>query len=142
MTRPWCLSLGRRIQFENDVFLKLTTDLARVEFGDDVFVGRGVEFDVSDRVTVGESALIAPGVFITDHSHVHRKGLLIASQGCIASPVQIGADVWVGANAVILAGVQIGDGAIIGAGAVVTGNVDANAIYAGIPARKIADRLP
>lgn len=51
--------------------------------------------------------------------------------------VYIERDVWVGYNATILSGVRIGRGAIIAAGSVVTKDVDAYAIVAGNPARKI-----
>lgn len=48
--------------------------------------------------------------------------------------VEIGNDVWIGANAVILPGVKIGDGAVIGAGAVVTKDVPPYAVAGGVPA--------
>lgn len=48
--------------------------------------------------------------------------------------VEIGNDVWIGANVAILDGVKIGDGAVVGANALVTKDLDAYGIYAGIPA--------
>lgn len=55
--------------------------------------------------------------------------------------VQIGNDVWIGANATILGGVSIGDGAIVAAGAVVTKDVPPYAIVGGVPARIIRYRF-
>jgi PAS domain S-box-containing protein len=49
-------------------------------------------------------------------------------------------DVWVGRGATILSRVHIGKGAVIGAGAVVTGDVPANTIVAGNPARVVRHR--
>ena len=46
--------------------------------------------------------------------------------------VEIGNDVWIGANAVILKGSTIGDGAVIAAGAVVRGHVKPHSLYLGI----------
>ena len=61
---------------------------------------------------------------------------------CERSFLEIGNDVWIGADVIILPKVtKIGDGAVIGAGAVVTKNVDPYTIVAGNPARKIRDRL-
>ncbi len=138
--QPWGLVTGKRCQFEHGVFVKLAANTARIEFGDEVFVGHGVEFDISGHLKVGNHVLFAPGCFITDHFHRHAAGATIASQGCEEFPVSIGDDVWVGAKAVILAGVTIGKGAIIGAGAVVRNDVAPMTIVAGVPARTIGSR--
>ena len=140
VTRPWCLSIGQRVQVEHGVFMKITDDDARLILGDQVFVGCGTEFDVSKDVVIGSNVLIAPGCFITDHTHLHRAEATIASQGCESTPVAIGDDVWLGAHSIILAGVTIGQGAIIAANSVVTGNVDAMTIVAGSPARVVGAR--
>lgn len=55
--------------------------------------------------------------------------------------VEVGNDVWIGANVVILDGVKIGDGAIVGANALVTKELEPYGIYAGVPAKKIGDRF-
>lgn len=54
--------------------------------------------------------------------------------------VNIGNDVWIGADAIILNGISIGNGAVIGAGAVVTKNVPDYAIVGGVPAKIIKYR--
>ena len=55
--------------------------------------------------------------------------------------VKIGSNCWIGAGSAIVAGVTIGDNSVIGAGSVVTGNVPANEIWLGVPARFHA-RIP
>ena len=50
-------------------------------------------------------------------------------------PVEIGNDVWIGANAIILPGVSLGNGAVVAAGAIVTKDVADYAIVAGVPAK-------
>ncbi|MFZ1529820.1 MAG: acyltransferase [Ferruginibacter sp.] len=50
-------------------------------------------------------------------------------------------DVWVGYGSTILSGVSIGEGSIIAAGALVTKDVDPYSIYAGVPAKKVANRF-
>ena len=57
-------------------------------------------------------------------------------------PVEIGNDVWIGADAIILSGVKVGDGAVIGAGAVVSKDVPPYAIAGGVPAKIIKYRFP
>lgn len=49
----------------------------------------------------------------------------------------IGNNVFLGTGSTILGGTNIGDNVIIGAGAVVSGLVEANSVYAGVPARRI-----
>lgn len=56
-------------------------------------------------------------------------------------PVEIGNDVWIGANVIILPGVKIGNGAIIAAGAVVSKDVPAYSIVGGVPAKIIKYRF-
>jgi acetyltransferase-like isoleucine patch superfamily enzyme len=55
--------------------------------------------------------------------------------------IEIGNDVWVGANVIILDGVKIGDGAIVAAGSVVTKEVLPYSIVGGVPAQVIKSRF-
>ena len=138
--RPWCLKIGSRFHAEAGVYLKIVSDEASLEFGDHVFVGRATEFDVIREVSIGDHTVIAPGCFITDHNHGTSPTLGIDQQACIAAPVIIGSDVWLGANVVVVPGVSIGDGAVVGANAVVTHNVPRMAIVVGVPARLLRYR--
>ena len=132
------LTLGTRVEIEHDVFLKIIDGSLQV--GDFTFIGRGCEIDVAQSVTIGAHTLLAPNVFITDHTHNHARAQRLDEQGNRTAPVVIGNDAWIGAHAVVLAGVTIGDGAIVGAGAVVTKDVAPYAIVAGVPARVIGSR--
>lgn len=138
--RPWAVRIGNRSLFEDSVYLKVVADDASLQFGSYVFVGRGVEFDVQENISVGDHSLIAPGCFITDHDHGLSPDLRIDQQPGIAKPVIIGNDVWLGANVTVVAGITIGDGAVVGAHAVVTTDVPAMAIVAGVPARVLRYR--
>lgn len=135
ITRPWAVSIGKRVEVEEDVFIKMVTESARFMAGDYVFIGKGVEIDVAEKVVIGAHSLLAPGVFIADHEHNIVRDKQIDEQGCISKPVVIGEDVWIGTHAVILAGITIGNGAVVGAGAVVTKDVPEYAVVAGVPAR-------
>ena len=55
--------------------------------------------------------------------------------------VEIGNDVWIGANSVILAGVTIGHGAVVAAGAVVSSSVEPYTVVGGVPAKPIKLRF-
>jgi acetyltransferase-like isoleucine patch superfamily enzyme len=132
------VSLGSRVEVEHDVYFKVVA--GHLAIGDFTFIGRGSEFDVAESVTVGSHTLIAPGVFVTDHTHNHSADRRLDEQGQFSASVSIGNDAWIGARAVVLAGVTIGNGAIVGAGAVVTKDVPPYSIAAGVPARVIGVR--
>jgi acetyltransferase-like isoleucine patch superfamily enzyme len=63
----------------------------------------------------------------------HAYGLKLDSVG----PIIIGSNVFIGHRATVLPSVTIGDNVIVGAGAVVTGDVPANSVVGGVPARRI-----
>ena len=138
--RPYRLEMGERCVLQRLVWLNILSDSARMNIGAYAFIGYGTEIEVSQEVRIGRGALIAPGVFITDHNHGTTLGRPMFEQPCIAAPVIIGDDVWIGANAVVLPGVAIGDGAVVAAGAVVSRNVAARSIVGGVPAKLIRSR--
>jgi acetyltransferase-like isoleucine patch superfamily enzyme len=140
VNKPWRLKLGYHCRVESFSYFKIEEETARVELGNHVFIGRGVELDATTHISIGDHSLVAPGCFITDHSHNIEARTTIDAQGCLSEATRIGRDVWIGAHAIVLAGVTIGDGAVIGAGAVVNTDIAANAIAVGVPARVVGYR--
>lgn len=79
---------------------------------------------------------IAPNCVISTAGHAidaeHRaKGLEFAL------PINVGDNVWIGANVSVLPGVTIGTNTIIGAGSVVNKDIPEGVIAAGIPCKVI-----
>lgn len=138
--RPWCLSIGERSQLEHQVHIKATSNNTEIHLGQQVFVGFNCEFDITEKLVIGNHVLIAPGCFVTDHNHLHAADRLISEQGCESAPVILEDDVWLGAHVAVLPGVTIGRGAIVAAGSVVNRDVEAMTIVAGAPARLIGKR--
>lgn len=139
--KPWCITLDEACRLEADVYFKISDPDAVVRIGRLAFVGRATELDVSREINIGAQALIAPGCFLTDHSHRFReKGRGINEQGSDVSAVRVGPDAWLGAGVVVLPGVTVGAGAVIGANSVVRASVPDLEIHAGVPARRIGDR--
>jgi virginiamycin A acetyltransferase len=109
---------------------------------------------VDPNTKIGRYCSIAHGVRIVNHNHpLSFKG----TSGLFFNPawglcdrwlvdqqsLEVGNDVWIGANAVILPEVNsIGDGAVIGAGAVVNRDVPPYAVVLGNPARVVKFRFP
>lgn len=52
-------------------------------------------------------------------------------------PIIIGNNVFIGYGALILPGVKIGDNVVVGAGSIVSRDLQSNAVYAGVPAKRI-----
>ncbi len=143
VTWPHQVRLGSHCLMEHDVYFKFD-DIWRegpsIVVGDHVFVGSGCEFNITQRITIGNDCLIASGVRFVDHDHgTDARGLMRVQPG-VAAEIIVGDDVWIGANAVVLKGVTIGAGAMVGAGAIVTHSVDPFSIVAGVPAKLIGTR--
>jgi acetyltransferase-like isoleucine patch superfamily enzyme len=116
---------------------------SRIRVGDGVHIGEGCSLwagDATGTITLGDKALLAPGVFITASNYLTAPGTPIMDQAKREADVVIGSDVWLGARVVVLPGVTIGDGAVVGAGAVVSKSLPAGCIAVGSPARVVAWR--
>lgn len=84
-------------------------------------------------ISVGDNVTLASGVKLLAHDASTTKTGVHTKIGI----VQIGSNVFIGANAIVLPNVRIGDNVIIGAGSVVTRDVPSNSVYAGNPARLV-----
>ena len=115
----------------------------RIEIGDNVDIGNGTIIYASKAgggITIGCNTVIAAQCYIIDMDHGITSGKLIHKQQNTVAPVNIGNDVWLGANVTVLKGSDIGDGAVIGAKALVKGKIGTNRIAVGIPAKEIGER--
>ncbi len=110
---------------------------ARVSIGSRCFIWAGPE---QGRVVIGDDVLFGPDVLITAANYRFNDGAPVTKQLMDEADVVIGRDVWLGARVIVLPGATIGDGAIIGAGALVRGDIPANAIAVGVPARVVGTR--
>lgn len=144
VTWPHRVYLGDRCSLEHSIYFNIAggyRDAGGVTLGSGTFVGSGCEFNITSSITVGENCLIASGCRFIDHNHGTATDTTMKAQVEEEAPIQIGSDVWIGANCVVLKGVFIGDGAIVAAGSVVTKPLDSMSVYAGVPARLIRRRI-
>lgn len=101
--------------------------------------------DCTGNIHLGPWCMIGARSRIYTHDHIHqgRRPLLDQQEklGVLWQDKYIGRDVWIHENVIVLYQVtEIPDGVVIGAGAVLTKNPGPYEIWAGVPARKIADR--
>lgn len=132
------LQLGRFLMTAGPFYIKCTKN-ARCKIGEKVFINHNCSITCVEEITIDDNCNIANNVVIVDHDH--RFGNYGVEEGLESTPVNIGKNVWIGANSVVLRGVCIGDGAIIAAGAVVNHDVPAYEIWGGVPAKKIRNLL-
>ncbi len=141
-TWPHQIEVGDKCTLEDDIYFKFDgvwQPGPSIKIADDVFVGRGCEFNVRQSINIADHCLIASGCKFVDHDHAIARDLLMNMPG-LEAPIILEENVWLGANVVVLRGVVIGKGAIVGAGAVVTKCIPDYEIWAGVPARKIGER--
>jgi len=101
--------------------------------------------DCTGNMHIGPWCMIGARSRIYTHDHIHDGHMPLLDQqeryGVVWQDKYIGRDVWIHENVIVLYQVTvIPDGAVIGAGAVLTRNPGPYEIWAGVPARKIADR--
>ncbi len=110
----------------NHLLRLVTTVLFSVEVGNDIQLGRGVNFTHTLGTVVGGTSVLGDRVTLLGNNTIGTA----KDNGC---PV-IGNDVVIGCGARVLGPVRIGDGAFIGANAVVLDDVPAGATATGVPA--------
>ncbi|WP_288222141.1 acyltransferase [uncultured Clostridium sp.] len=98
------------------------------------------------------------GIFLDDFSGLSSRTVVYAAsddysgefltnptvddkyRNVISKPVKIGKHVVVGTGSTILPGVTIGEGSSVGACSLIAKDCDENAIYVGVPAKKLKER--
>lgn len=128
------ITIGHFLMSRGPLYLKSVND-GKLTIGEDVFFNHNCSITCAENVTIGNHCMFANNLVIVDHDHV--VGAEGVTGELIAKPVIIEDCVWCGANVTITKGVHIGNGAVIGANAVVVNDVEAHAIVAGVPAKKI-----
>jgi carbonic anhydrase/acetyltransferase-like protein (isoleucine patch superfamily) len=83
--------------------------------------------------------MFANSAYITDSDWHDIYNRIITGK---TAPVHIADNVWIGDSAIVCKGVTIGENSIVGAGAVVTGDIPANAVAAGNPAKVVKQLDP
>ena len=109
-----------------------------IEIGERCFVGRGSSIVGRRSIVIEDDVTIAPNVYVTDHNHAYADVRIpIGQQYPASDPVRIGRGSWLGVGVTVLPGASIGAHVTVGAGAVVRGEVPANSVVAGNPARVV-----
>jgi acetyltransferase-like isoleucine patch superfamily enzyme len=130
-----------------DTNVRLEAMLGRIEIGSRVHVASNVIIGARESVIIGDFAAVAAGAKIYANSEVplpglHMSGPMVPEEhkSFRSKRIELGKDSVVGANAVLLPGANLGEGSIVGALSFLSKTVPDWEIWAGAPAKKIADR--
>lgn len=134
-----------------DVYIRpLSSDfkgLYNLSVGSHVSIPKRTTFYCTEAsLTIGDNVIFGPSpTIITGDHNISKIGSFIIDtkekQGKNDLPVEIGSDVWTGANVTILKGVHVGRGSVIAAGAVLNKSVPPYSIVGGVPARVLKYRF-
>ena len=91
-------------------------------------------------IHIGDNTRLAAYCHLYAFNHGMKLDSTIHEQAVSSTGIVIGEDVWLGANVGVVDGVTIHDYSVVGMDSTVTRDVDAYAIMAGSPAKKIGDR--
>jgi maltose O-acetyltransferase len=123
------LRLGRNVTFYNP---------SQVMVGRDVYIAYGCWFMAGETLRVGDEVIFGPYCVVVSSDH-SRHGRSYRYGSMRAAPTRIGDGCWLAAHVTVTSGVTIGSGSLVAAGAVVVGDVPADAMVGGVPARIIRE---
>ena len=104
---------------------------------DRVSVADDAEIYNPSPVYMGSHCIVSQGAYICGATHEYNDPAF----RLVHFPMRLGPYSWVCARATVNPGVNVGAGAILALGSVATRDLEPFGIYAGIPARKVKERL-
>lgn len=136
--RRWALSacgmtFGRRSAIYGGAEIRCPWKIVIGEFAS---VGTRATLDGRGRIFIGARVNISSEVMLWTMQHDWRAHNFRA----YAKPIVIEDYVWLGPRVIVLPGVTVREGCVVAASAVVTRSTEPYGVYAGIPARRIAER--
>lgn len=134
---PERVRIGKQSQLYKQVSI-YPSPLGSFKMGDHSHVAPFGYFLIADNsVVIGDHVAIGPFCVFVCHSNAIEGQSALYSENYLDADIQIGNNVFIGSHCTILPGSTIGDNVVVAANAVVKGNLEANSVYAGSPAKMI-----
>lgn len=121
------LSVGKIVKTRSGSKLRVRKS-GIMSIGNNTSLNHGCIITCHEQIKIGNDVQFGPNVLVYDHDHDYRTQDALKNLKFITSPVEIGDNVWIGANVVILRGTKIGDNCVVGAGSVIKGTYSNNSV--------------
>ncbi|MFA6808433.1 MAG: acyltransferase [Eubacteriales bacterium] len=121
------LKLGKMVRMRSGSKVKVRNG-AEVQIGENTSLNYGCMIVSHEKIIIGKDVQFGPNVLIYDHDHDFRKKNGLKDLKYKTSKIEIGDNVWIGANTIILKGSKIGNNCVIGAGSVIKGKFEDNTV--------------
>lgn len=108
----------------------------RIHIGEGTVIGDNCLLDGRQGIYLGNNVNISSNASIYTWQHDINSSEFLGTGG----PVVVRDRVWLSSNTVVLPNTTIDEGAVLACGAIATKNLEKYSVYAGVPARKIAER--
>lgn len=114
------LVLGKMVRMRSGSKIRIRKG-AEIYISANTSLNHNCMFTAHEKILVGENVQFGPNVLIYDHDHDFREKDGMKNLKYKTAPIEIGNNVWIGANVVILRGTQIGPNSVVAAGTILTG---------------------
>lgn len=128
------MEYGSKLKIGNG-FMMRDGAKVRVRKNAELIIGRNTSVNSNnviachESIVIGNNVQLSPNVQIYDHDHDFRADGGISAMKYKTDAIQIGNNVWIGANSIILKGTRIGDNSVIAAGSIVKGVIEENTVF-------------
>ena len=116
--------IGNRLHIRGPFYLKALLG-GKIEIGDECFFNHNCSITCMDKVKIGSYCKFGNNLVIVDHDHNFKHQ---TNEEYVSDSIQIGNNVWIGANVTILKGISIGDNCVIAAGSIVRKSIPGNTV--------------
>ena len=121
------LTLGKKVKIRSGSKI-IVRKCAEVSIGRNTSLNYRCMVVAHEKITIGNDVQVGPNVLFYDHEHDFGEKDGLKNLKYKTEPIEIGNNVWIGANVVILRGTKIGDNCVVGAGSVIKGNFSNNSV--------------
>lgn len=122
LLKPFFHKCGKNFQVAKGVTFNQTR---RIEIGDNVYIAHNVWINGTGGLKIGSGVIVSPNVVIATTKHHYENGYISNTKSELA-PISIGDGTWITSNCTITKGVKIGKGCIIAANSSVINDIPAD----------------